>query len=107
MHYAEIIMGIILIILGVMLLTGQFQLIATQASIDIAYASADAEFAAGQFLLVAAAVVILAGLIPGFIARSKGLNFVDYWFLGMGVTLILMILLYFFGAFNSFIPRVS
>jgi thiol:disulfide interchange protein len=107
MHYAEIVMGIILIVLGVMLFSGQFQIIAIAASVQIAFESADAEFAAGKLLLAAAGIIIVVGLIPGLIARARGLNFVDYWFLGMGATLILMLLLYFFGAFNGVIPLLS
>lgn len=103
MHYAELSMGVVLIGLGILLFSGRF---ATLATLGFFFENFD-EIIVGRLLLVGALLAVGLGLIPGFVARSKGKNFLDWWFLGSGVSLVLIVLLYILGAFNSVLPLIS
>jgi len=80
MHYVEVGMGVLLIIVGVMLLTGRFEKIAQFGATF--YGSYD-ELVLGQTLLVIFIGLVLLGLLPAFIAKSKGRNFFTWWLFGI------------------------
>jgi cytochrome c-type biogenesis protein len=87
MHYTEIVMGVLLIALGVLLLTGR---IATLAGLGSFVETAN-EVALGKLLFASLGASGVLGLIPALIARSKEKNFLDWWFLGSGIFLVICI----------------
>lgn len=80
-HYVEVAMGIVLIIVGVLLTLGKFSTLASLGSFFGAYD----ELELGRFLLIGLFVIMALGLIPAFIASSKGRNFIDWWLFGAGL----------------------
>jgi cytochrome c-type biogenesis protein len=107
MLITEKIMGATLIIVGVLLFIGRYEAIIAQFSSQGAFLSfenAEAEFRAGASMLVGLVISALLGLIPGIIARRKGKNFIDWWFMGSGISLTLMIILFTLGVFNFILP---
>jgi cytochrome c-type biogenesis protein len=103
MHYAEIIMGVVLIAIGVLLFTDRFQ---TLASLGSFIESVD-EVTVGLLLSIGLVASLLLGLIPAFIAKRKGNIFLDWWFLGVGIAFITLIVLYALGAFNWLLPIIG
>jgi cytochrome c-type biogenesis protein len=77
-RYMEIIMGVIMIVIGVLLFLGRFEQI---GSLGFFFESFD-EVRVGIYLLIGIGFAIILGLIPAFIARSKGRKFSDWWFFG-------------------------
>lgn len=100
MHYTEIIMGVILIGIGILLFLGRFEQLASLGS----FIEAIDEIVVGRMLLAALLASILLGLIPAFIARSQDKIFLDWWFLGTGIVLVFLIVLYAIGVFNPLLP---
>lgn len=88
MHYVEIGMGILLIIVGVLLFSGRF---ARLASLPFFFGAID-EALVGRWLLLGLGGLVLLGLIPAAIAHRKGRNFVDWWFFGIGLLPVALIL---------------
>jgi cytochrome c-type biogenesis protein len=78
MHYVEVAMGILLILVGVLLLIGKYEQIASLSGFFDVYD----EVLLGRVLLIVVTALTLLGLIPGFIARSKGRSFLTWWFFG-------------------------
>lgn len=78
MHYVEIAMGIVMIIVGGLLFLGRFQ---TISSLGFFFQSID-EVRVGQILLMVIVGLSILGLIPAYIAKRKGRNFLDWWFFG-------------------------
>ena len=112
MHYAEIFLGIVMIVLGVLLFTGRFSLLALKAQQsgfsfgDVTDGNIlDQVKLVGQFLLIGFIAAVFLGLVIAYFAKRKGKNFLDWWFLGMGISTVVIILLYVLGAFTSFIPE--
>jgi cytochrome c-type biogenesis protein len=103
MHYTEIIMGIVLIVLGAMLFLGRFESLATLG----AFFDTFDEVVIGRLLLVGVVAAVLLGLIIAFIAKSKGKNFLDWWFIGGGISAVIIVILYVLGAFNFLFPMVT
>jgi cytochrome c-type biogenesis protein len=103
MHYAEIIMGVILIAIGVLLFTNRFQ---TLASLGTFIESVD-EVTVGLQLAIGLVASLLLGLIPAFIAKRRGNIFLDWWFLGVGISFVVLIVLYALGAFNWLVPIIA
>jgi len=103
MHYTEIAMGVILIIIGVLLFLGRFESLATFG----AFFDTFDEIAVGRLLLIGFLAAGLLGLVIAFIAKSRGRNFLDWWFIGGGISTVLIVALYFLGAFNFITPLVS
>jgi cytochrome c-type biogenesis protein len=103
MHWAEIIMGVVLIAIGILLFLGKFETLASFGS----FIDTFDEVMVGRLLLIGLAASLLIGLAPGFWARSKEKNFLDYWFLGSGAALIVLVLLYLLGVFNFLLPMLS
>lgn len=83
MHYVEILMGILMIIVGVLLFMGRFQ---TISSLGFFFQSFD-EARVGLMILVGLIVLGILGLIPAYIAKKKGRNFLDWWFFGAALFL--------------------
>jgi len=102
MHYAEIIMGVILIAIGVLLFTGNFQTLAQFGS----FIESVDEVSVGLLLTIGLVASLLLGLIPAFIAKSKGNVFIDWWFLGVGISFVILIVLYGLGVFNWLLPFI-
>lgn len=82
MRYVEIVMGVILIGVGALLLSGRY---ATMASLGASFFGTFNELALGRTLLIAAAALLVLGLIPAYIAMRKGRSFMDWWFFGFGL----------------------
>jgi cytochrome c-type biogenesis protein len=78
MHYVEVVMGGFLVLVGILLFTGRFQ---TLASLGNFFGNYD-EVALGRVLLIVIAFLLVLGLIPAFVARSKGRSFWTWWFFG-------------------------
>ncbi len=103
MHYTEIIMGVILIGIGILLFLGRFGQLATLGT----FIEAVDEVVVGRMLLIGLGLSMLLGLIPAFIAKTKEKVFLDWWFLGTGIALIGLIVLYVAGVFNPLIPMLG
>jgi cytochrome c-type biogenesis protein len=78
MHYVEVGMGVVLIIVGVLLLLGRFEQLAQFGSFFGIYD----EVVLGRWLLIGLGALLLLGLIPAYIARRKGRNFITWWLFG-------------------------
>lgn len=110
MLVTEKVMGVVLIVLGGLLFIGRYEAIIAQFSSQGAFLSfdnAEAEFRAGVSMLLGVVVSALLGLVPGIIARRKGKNFVDWWFMGAGATMVLLVVLYAFGVFEFLVPLIA
>lgn len=97
-HYIEQGMGVVLILLGALLFTGRLSSLASLGSFFDIFN----EVMVGQLLLLAFVVSLILGLVAGVWASRQGKPFVDWWFLGSGVSFVLLVILYFAGAFNAF-----
>lgn len=106
MRYAEIIMGVLLIAIGVLLFSGRLARLAGLGSF-IEATDVTQEIFFGQLILIGVVLSLLIGLVPAFIARQKGKNFMDWWFLSSGASLVVIVLLYFLGVFNFLIPLLT
>jgi cytochrome c-type biogenesis protein len=106
MRYAEIVMGVLLIAVGALLFSGRLARLAGLGSF-IETTDVFQEIFFGQLILIGVVLSLLLGLVPGFIARQKGKNFMDWWFLGSGASLVVIVILYFLGAFNFLIPLLT
>ena len=103
MHYTEIVMGVILIAIGILLFMGRFEQL---ASLGNFIESVD-EVVVGRLLMLGFLSALLLGLIPAFIARAKGKVFMDWWFLGTGIMVVVLVVLYILGALNPLLPLLS
>jgi cytochrome c-type biogenesis protein len=83
-RYIEIGMGVLMVVIGVFLFLGRFEQV---ASLGFFFESIN-EIQAGTYLLVVIGILILLGLIPAFIARSKGRNFYEWWFFGAALIIV-------------------
>jgi cytochrome c-type biogenesis protein len=83
-RYVEIAMGIVMIVIGVLLFFGRFEQV---ASLGFFFGSVD-EVRVGTIILVVIGLLIILGLIPAFIARSKGRKFYDWWFFGAALIFV-------------------
>jgi len=83
-RYVEIAMGIVMIVIGVLLFLGRFEQV---ASLGFFFESFD-EVRAGTYILMIIGLLIVLGLIPAFIARSKGRNFYEWWFFGAALIFV-------------------
>jgi hypothetical protein len=96
-------MGVVLVAVGVLLFSGRFERLAT---LGFFFETFD-EVLVGRLLLIGLLAAFVLGLIPALVARRRGRSFFDWWFLGAGVSLVLIIILFALGAFNSLIPFVA
>ena len=83
-RYVEIAMGIVMIVIGVLLFLGRFEQV---ASLGFFFGSVD-EVRVGTIILSVIGLLIILGLIPAFIARSKGRKFYDWWFFGAALIIV-------------------
>lgn len=93
MLYAERVMGAVMVVIGAFLFSGRFS---TLGNLGAFFDLFD-ELMVGRLLLSGVLISLVAGLAPGIWARQRGKNFIDWWFLGTGVTLALLIGLYSLG----------
>jgi cytochrome c-type biogenesis protein len=85
MRYIEIGTGVLLVILGLALITGYFgKLNNIFASFGTFFNVTD-EIAVGKMIFILVLVFLVLGLIPAFIARSKGKKFRDWWLFGFAL----------------------
>jgi hypothetical protein len=77
-------MGIVMIVIGIMLFFGRFE---QAASLGFFFGSLD-EVRVGTIILLVIGLLIILGLIPAFIAKSKGRKFYDWWFFGAALIFI-------------------
>jgi hypothetical protein len=77
-------MGIVMIVIGVLLFFGRFEQV---ASLGFFFGSVD-EVRVGTIILSVIGLLIILGLIPAFIARSKGRKFYDWWFFGAALIIV-------------------
>lgn len=103
MLIAEKVMGIVLVGLGVLLFSGRFESLARLSTFFDIFD----ELFVGRLLLLGVITAILIGLIPGFVARRNGKNFVDWWFIGSGISLAVLVGLYALGALNFVVAFVT
>ncbi len=99
MRAVEIFMGVVLIMVGGLLFSGQFVRL---ASLGTFFSSYD-ELALGRLLFAIFFSLLILAILPAMIAARKGRNFWDWWFFGIGlfpVALIMAVLL------ESTIPQV-
>ena len=99
MHYTEIIMGVILIAIGILLFLGRFEQLASLGN----FIEAGNEVLVGRMLVLGLIASLLLGLIPAFIAKRQGKVFLDWWFLGTGIIVIVLIVLNALGVFSPLI----
>jgi len=83
-RYVEIAMGVVMIVIGVLLFLGRFE---QAASLGFFFGSVD-EVRVGTIILYVIGLLIILGLIPAFIARSKGRKFYDWWFFGAALIIV-------------------
>ena len=61
----------------------------------------------GRLLIIGFLSAFLLGLIPAFIARARGKVFMDWWFLGTGISVVVLVVLYVLGTFNALLPILA
>ena len=83
-RYVEIAMGVLMIVIGALLFFGRFEQV---ASLGFFFDSFD-EVQAGTYLLLIIGLLIVLGLIPAFIARSKGRKFIEWWLFGAALIIV-------------------
>lgn len=91
--YVEKAMGLVLVIIGAYLFAGRFSALGSLG----AFFDIFDELAVGRLILAALVISLVLGLAPGIWAKRRGKNFIDWWFLGTGVSLALLIALYSLG----------
>ncbi|MBL1197484.1 MAG: hypothetical protein HND51_24350, partial [Chloroflexi bacterium] len=95
-------MGVVLIGLGILLFSGRFS---TLASLGTFFDYFD-EIFVGRLLLLGLVAAAILGLVPALVAKTKGKRFVDWWFLGTGLSFVLIIALYAIGLFDFVLPFI-
>lgn len=85
MRYVEIMTGIILVAMGILLVSGRFGQLNAQFSQLGSFVDITNEVAIGWNILIIVLILVVLGLIPAFIARSKGRSFRDWWLFGSGL----------------------
>ena len=103
MHYTEIIMGVVLIAIGLLLFMGRFEQLASLGN----FIEAGDEILIGRLLVTGLVLSLLLGLIPAFIAKRQEKVFMDWWFLGTGISMIVLIVLYVLGVFTPLMGLFS
>ena len=103
MHYTEIIMGVVLIGIGILLFTDRFAQLAQLGT----FIEGVEEVSIGRILIAGFLSAVVLGLIPALIAKAKGKIFMDWWFLGTGISIVMIIVLYILGVFNPLLPVIS
>ena len=108
MMIAEKTMGVLLLVLGVLLFSGQFEtLLAPLTGTAFFDLQSTSELQVGQWLLNGAVLASLVGLFLGWVGKRRGKNFVDWWFMGAGISMVLMVILFALGVFDFLVPFVA
>jgi cytochrome c-type biogenesis protein len=103
MHYTEIVMGVILIIIGILLFLGRFESLATFGTFFDTFD----EVVVGRLLLFGVLAAGVMGLVIAYVAKSRGKSFLDWWFIGSGISTVILVVLYLLGALNFLTPIVT
>ncbi len=82
MRYTEIVMGAVMVIIGGLLFSGRFEAFLAPLS-GRAFFGFGEELLVGRYLLIGSLIAVVVGLIPAAIARNKGRNFIEWWFIGL------------------------
>jgi cytochrome c-type biogenesis protein len=86
MHYVEIAMGLFMILVGVLLFIGQFERITGVLAAESFFVfDPTGEAALGRWIILGLLALIVAALVPAWIARNKGRNFLQWWFFSIGL----------------------
>ncbi len=93
------VMGVALALVGVLLLTGRLSTLGSLGTFFDVFN----ESQVGLLLLGGIVLSLALGLLLGWWARNHARPFVDFWFLGAGISLALLIALYLVGAFQFLI----
>ncbi len=88
MRYVEIGMGVILIFVGILLISGRFEQLASLGS----FFGAIDELEIGRIMLIGLIILVSLGLAPALIAARKGRNFFDWWFFGISLFPIALVM---------------
>lgn len=105
MIIAEKTMGLVMVIVGVLLVWGRFETFLAQFSQQAFFdLEMESELIIGQALLFGALIAGALGLIPGWVGKQRGRNFIDWWFMGTGASILLLLGVYFLGGFAFLIP---
>jgi cytochrome c-type biogenesis protein len=107
MHYVEIAMGVVMVVIGTLLFIGRYESIIASAATNVTFGAQEEEVIAGKLMLWGTLFSVIAGLLPGYIAKFKGKNFTDWWFIGTGISLLLIVGLYAVGLLDSLLPFIS
>lgn len=95
-HYVERITGLVLVGLGLLLLSGRFQ---TLASLGFFFTTFE-EGRIGLHMLLAILASLLLGLGVGAVAQRRGQPFGQWWFIGSGASLLMIVALYALGVLS-------
>ena len=86
MHYVEIAMGVFMILIGVLLFIGQFERITGVLATETFFAfDPTGEADLGRWIIFGLLGLIAAALVPAWIAKTKGRNFLQWWFFSIGL----------------------
>ncbi|HUF38292.1 MAG TPA: cytochrome c biogenesis protein CcdA [Anaerolineales bacterium] len=85
MHYVEIAMGVLMIGIGVLLFIGQFERITGILASQAFFFDPAGEAAIGRNFIFILLGLMVAGLVPAWIAKTKGRNFLQWWFFAIGL----------------------
>ena len=87
MHYVEVVMGGFMVLVGVLLFVGQFERLTSMLATQSFAFAADpsSEVAVGRWLIIGTLALLVLALIPAWVARNKGRNFLQWYFFGIGL----------------------
>jgi cytochrome c-type biogenesis protein len=97
--YIERAMGVVLVIVGVFLFTGR---LSTLSTLGTFFDFLD-EARVGGLLLAGFVASLVIGLLPAWWAKRNGKAFAEWWFIGIGGSFVLLVILYAAGVFNFFL----
>jgi cytochrome c-type biogenesis protein len=93
--YVQRATGVVVILLGILLLSGRFS---TVASLGFFFQTFE-EGRVGLLLFSGFVLALLLGLVPAWWAKRHGASFAQSWFVGSGVSFVVLTILYGLGLF--------